>query len=99
MQQWHKGPRAERAATRQNKNKGPMRQTAAVFKKREDNQRGLQEGHRAGDREASSSRNSWRVTKNDGLELVEGGHPPNRKKKLQIQEEPVLWEHRPLHGL
>jgi hypothetical protein len=29
------------------------------------------------------------------------GRPPplKRKKKLQIQEEPVMWEHQPLHEL
>jgi hypothetical protein len=37
MQQWHKGPRAETAATRQNDNKGPMRQMATIFEKGEDN--------------------------------------------------------------
>jgi hypothetical protein len=81
MQQWHKGPRTETAATRQNKNKGAVLQRAAIFKKRGDDQRDRQEGHRAGDGEASSSRNSQRVTKNDGLELVEGSTPSEAEKE------------------
>jgi hypothetical protein len=76
-----------------------MRQTASIFKTRGDNQRDLQEGRRAGDREASSNGNSQRVTKNDRLELVEGRSPPKRKKTLQIQVEPEMREHRPLHEL
>jgi hypothetical protein len=31
--------------------------------------------------------------------LCRGRPPPKRKKKLQIQEEPVMGEHRPLHEL
>jgi hypothetical protein len=37
MQQWHKGPRAETATTRQNENKWPMWWTAIVFEEGEDN--------------------------------------------------------------
>jgi hypothetical protein len=37
MQQWHKGPRTETAAMRQNENKVPMWQTAAIFEEGEDN--------------------------------------------------------------
>jgi hypothetical protein len=53
MQQWHKRLRPKTARTKKNENKGHVRQTATILKKREDNQRDLQEGHRARDRETS----------------------------------------------
>jgi hypothetical protein len=34
MQQWHEGPRPKTEATRQQADKGPRRQTAAMFEKR-----------------------------------------------------------------
>jgi hypothetical protein len=37
MQQWHKGPRAETAATRQNEDKGPMQRMTTIFEEGEDN--------------------------------------------------------------
>jgi hypothetical protein len=70
MQQCHKGPRPKTAGTKKNENNGLVRQTAAIFKKQGDNQRYLQVGHRARDRE-TSSRNSQRIAKNEEMDFVE----------------------------
>jgi hypothetical protein len=70
MQKRHKGPRPKTATTRQRANKGARRQTTDIGEKKENNQHDLQEGHRAGDREASS-RDFQRVAKNQELDLVE----------------------------
>jgi hypothetical protein len=74
MQQWHKGPRPETAATRQNEIKESRHKAAATSWKREDNQHDLQEDHRAGDREVSRRDFQW-VAKNQELDLVEGPTP------------------------
>jgi hypothetical protein len=65
MQQWHKGS---------------VRQTAAMFKKRGDSQRDLQEGHHARDRETSSG-NPQVVTKIKKMDLVEGTAPSKTEKE------------------
>jgi hypothetical protein len=59
MQQWHKGP---------------VPQTAAIFRKLGESQRDVQEGHHARDHETSSC-NSQLVTKNKKMDLVEGTAP------------------------
>jgi hypothetical protein len=56
MQLWHKGP---------------VPQTAVLIKKRGDNPRDLQEGHRAKDRETNSG-NSQLVMQIKKMDLVEG---------------------------
>jgi hypothetical protein len=70
IQHWHKGPRPTTTGTKKNENKGPVPQTAAIFKNRGDNQRYLQEDQCARDRE-TSSRNSQRVTENEEMDLGE----------------------------
>jgi hypothetical protein len=81
MQQWNGGSRPKTEATRQQADKGPRRQTAAVSEKRQDIHLDLQEDHRQReDREAKS----WilrLVAENQGLDLVEGSTPSKMKKK------------------
>jgi hypothetical protein len=79
MQQWHKGPRPETAATRQIEIKESMHKTAATSWKREDNHHGQQEYYWAGDREVSS-RDFQQVAKNQELNLVEGSTPSEMEK-------------------
>jgi hypothetical protein len=81
MQQWHKEPKAKTTSTMKNENKGPVRQTAAICKKQGNNQRDLQEGHRARDRE-TNSRNPQRITKNKKVDLVERTAPSETEKEF-----------------
>jgi hypothetical protein len=61
MQQWHKGPRAETAAMRQNEDKGPMRWTATIFEDGEDNH----ERHRRVELRTAITCGEWRNTQKD----------------------------------
>jgi hypothetical protein len=81
MQQWHKGPRPKTTGTEKNENKGPVRQMALIFKKQWDNQRDLQEGHRARDRE-TSSQNSQQVIENKKMDLVERWAASKMEKEI-----------------
>jgi hypothetical protein len=91
MQQWHKGSRPKTAATQQNGNKGFSHESAAVSWKGEDNQHDLQKGHQAGDRKARIG-DFKRVSENKEMVLVERQIPPKREKRLQIQEEPLMYD-------
>jgi hypothetical protein len=65
-------------------------QGPATAWKRNDNQWELQEGHRAGNFEASSRNFHW-ITENEELYHVEGSTPSKTKKRKQpIWEEPIV---------
>jgi hypothetical protein len=71
MQQRHKGPRTEPEATRQNRNKGPRRNTANASSDRTDVRWDPREALQIAKREANS-RIIDGVSKNEEMDLVEG---------------------------
>jgi hypothetical protein len=75
LQQWHKGSRPKTEATRQQVDKGPRRQTAAMSEKQEDIQLDLQEDHRQREDREVKSRILRHVAENQGMNLVEGSTP------------------------
>jgi hypothetical protein len=81
MQQWHMGLRPKTEATKQQVDKGPMRQTASMSKKRGDIQLDLQEDHRQHEDRKARSQIICRVTGNQGLNLVEWSTPPPPPQK------------------
>jgi hypothetical protein len=84
MKQWHKGPRPKTEVTRQEVDKGPRRQTAAVFEKREDIQLDLQEDHPQREAREAKSQILRRVAENQGLDLVEGSTSLKNEKKKTL---------------
>jgi hypothetical protein len=69
MQQWHKGS---------------VPQTAAMFKKRGDNQHDLQKGHQTGDCKTSIE-DLKRVSENKKVDLVEGTAPSETEKEDRVR--------------
>jgi hypothetical protein len=69
MQQWHKGS---------------VPQTAAMFKKRGDNQHDLQKGHQTRDCKASTE-NLKRVSENKEMDIVEGTAPSETEKEIMYE--------------
>jgi hypothetical protein len=73
-------------ATRQQADKGPRRQTAAMSNKREDIQLDLQKDHRQRQDREAKTRILHRVAETQGLDLVEGSTPSKTKKRWLERE-------------
>jgi hypothetical protein len=82
VQQRHKEPRPETAATRQNENKESEHETAATT--HEGVQQHPQEGPKAGNQDFQ------RVADNQELNLVEGSTPSKTKRRSHTGQEPVM---------
>jgi hypothetical protein len=87
IQQWHKEPSPETEAIRQQADKGPRRQAAAMSEKRDDIQLDLQEDHRQREDREAKSRILRRVAKNQGLDLLEGSTPSITEKNTAHRAE------------